>query len=380
MRFNVVDSLRGYAIMSIILLHNVQHYSMYYVPENIPEWMQLWDGKISNIVYLLISGKSYEIFALLFGLTFFIMFNNQAKKGRDFRGRFLWRLSILFLFGLINSLFYHAEILVIYALFGVTMVIFSRWNNKVLLIIAIFLILQPIEWAKLIYLLNNHDHFASTELYTFYKDRIILAVTGNSFWGLIKGNIIDGKMATFVWAYESGRITQTIGLFILGLLLGRKGLFFPSDSNTRTWIRILAISLISILALHYLKLYLIKLIHKEIIIEYIGFIFSLWSNFVVMVIIVALFVILYQIKPVSVIMRIFEFVGRTSLTNYVASCIIGSIIYYGYGLGLYKYTGATYCLLIGISIFLLQTVFSRWWLKHHARGPLETIWHRLTWI
>ena len=60
--------------------------------------------------------------------------------------------------------------------------------------------------------------------------------------------------------------------------------------------------------------------------------------------------------------------------------IVGSFIYYGFGLGLYKYTGATYCLLIGIILAVLQGIFSKWWMKNHRQGPLETIWHRLTWI
>jgi len=69
-----------------------------------------------------------------------------------------------------------------------------------------------------------------------------------------------------------------------------------------------------------------------------------------------------------------------SLSNYVMQSIIGSSIYYGFGLGLYKYTGATFSLLIGIGLFLLQYYFCRWWMKNHDHGPLEGIWHRLTWI
>jgi uncharacterized protein len=69
-----------------------------------------------------------------------------------------------------------------------------------------------------------------------------------------------------------------------------------------------------------------------------------------------------------------------SLTNYVMQSIVGSFIYYGFGLGLYKYTGATISLLIGITLFLLQITFCRWWMKSHTHGPLEGIWHKLTWI
>jgi uncharacterized protein len=29
---------------------------------------------------------------------------------------------------------------------------------------------------------------------------------------------------------------------------------------------------------------------------------------------------------------------------------------------------------------VLQGCFSAWWLRHHKQGPLEALWHRLTWI
>jgi uncharacterized protein len=69
-----------------------------------------------------------------------------------------------------------------------------------------------------------------------------------------------------------------------------------------------------------------------------------------------------------------------SLSNYVMQSIIGSFIYYGYGLGLYKHTGATYSLLIGLLLAVMQGYFSAWWMRHHRKGPLETLWHKATWV
>jgi uncharacterized protein len=69
-----------------------------------------------------------------------------------------------------------------------------------------------------------------------------------------------------------------------------------------------------------------------------------------------------------------------SLTNYIAQSILGSFIYYGYGLGLYKYTGASFSILIGSTVIVIQIIFSHWWLKHYGQGPLERLWHKMTWI
>jgi uncharacterized protein len=59
---------------------------------------------------------------------------------------------------------------------------------------------------------------------------------------------------------------------------------------------------------------------------------------------------------------------------------IYAIIYYGFGLGMYQYTGASYSLLIGLALAVLQGWFSSWWMKRHKRGPLETLWHKATWF
>ena len=51
------------------------------------------------------------MFALLFGFSFYIQDNNQQRRGKDFRLRFLWRLFILFIIGQFNAAFFTGEIL-----------------------------------------------------------------------------------------------------------------------------------------------------------------------------------------------------------------------------------------------------------------------------
>jgi uncharacterized protein len=118
-RITVVDALRGFAIMSIMLLHNLEHFDFYFTPQGTPAWLRVLDGKIWDTLFFLFSGKSYAIFALLFGFTFYIMGNKQKSKGLDFQGRFVWRMAILLCFGIINSIFYEGDILAVYAVLGV---------------------------------------------------------------------------------------------------------------------------------------------------------------------------------------------------------------------------------------------------------------------
>ena len=104
-RIDVADTLRGIAIAGIILIHFIEHMNFYLFPEPVNEFwgtvnQNIWDG-----TFFLLAGKMYAIFAMLFGLSFFIQHDTQAQKGIDFRPRFAWRMLLLMLWGLVDLLF-----------------------------------------------------------------------------------------------------------------------------------------------------------------------------------------------------------------------------------------------------------------------------------
>ena len=70
--------------------------------------------------------------------------------------------------------------------------------------------------------------------------------------------------------------------------------------------------------------------------------------------------------------------GKMSMTNYVTQGIIGSFLFYNWGLHLQL--GITASEGVGILIFLLQYLFCRFWVGRHNHGPLEYIWKKATWI
>ena len=99
-RIEVVDALRGFAVMAILLVHHIEHFIFPVYPASSaqPEWLNVLDTGVKTVIFSLFAGKSYAIFALLFGFTFYIQYTNQEKKGKDFGYRFLWRLLLLTLF------------------------------------------------------------------------------------------------------------------------------------------------------------------------------------------------------------------------------------------------------------------------------------------
>ena len=72
--------------------------------------------------------------------------------------------------------------------------------------------------------------------------------------------------------------------------------------------------------------------------------------------------------------------GKMSLTNYIAQSGVGALIFFPFGLGLASRCGYALSLVIGVAVFVLQAAFCRWWLRGHRQGPLESLWHRMTWL
>ncbi len=380
-RLHVVDALRGFAIVSIMLLHNIEHFDFYYTPTNLPVWMMKLDKGIWESLFFLFGGKSYAIFALLFGLTFFIQSNNQEKKGKDFRLRFAWRLLLLLGFGIINSTFYEGDILTTYALIGFFIIPFAKLSNKAVFWIALFLMFQPYEWINFFISLQHPDMKMSDPVsWSLFGKMGEYLSSGNSIIDAWKGNLSNGRLAVFIWTWETGRVFQTLSLFLFGMLAGRKFLFVPSDETKGFWRKTLIIASITFVPLFIIKNNLDNWIASEAIRRPLLTIETSWSNMAFMLVLVSGFVLLFQTNIFHRVLTVFSSLGRMSLSNYIIQSIIGSFIYFGFGLGLYQYTGATYSLLIGITLAILQGYFSSWWFKHHNQGPLETLWHKATWV
>lgn len=375
-----VDALRGFALVSIMFLHNLEHFDFFFKPKNLPSWMVQLDQSIWDTTFFLFAGKSYAMFAFLFGVTFFIQMNNQAKRGNDFRLRFVWRLLLLFIFGTINSAFYQGDILTLYAFVGLFLIPFAKLNTKVILIVAFILFLQPFELGKLIYYFQHSDTEIGNPQSWTYFGKLNEYIPEDSLLETIKGNLTNGKKAVWIWSWENGRYFHLLCLFMLGMLASKKNLFILTAKNKKFWFQVFIISIILFIPLFYIQKNLIELIESKAIRETFKAIEKSWTNFAFTFAMLSGFLLLYFTKFWQKLLNVFSPMGKMSLSNYILQTIIGTTLYYGFGFGLYKYTGATYSLLIGIVCSIVLILFSKWWMKNHKRGPLEQIWHNLTWI
>ena len=137
-------------------------------------------------MFFLFAGKAYATFSLLFGFSFYIQFHNAEKRGTDFRGRFAWRMCLLFLFAQLHALFYNGDILLLYAVVGFALIPVCKLKDKTVFWIAAILLLQPYEWGRAIYAMINPEYVPSTgHFIPYYK--LAQEVTSNgSFFEVLR--------------------------------------------------------------------------------------------------------------------------------------------------------------------------------------------------
>ena len=317
-RIEVVDALRGFAVMAILLVHNLEHFIFPVYPESSPEWLTILDAGVFNATFSLFAGKSYAIFALLFGFTFYIQSHNQQLKGKDFGYRFLWRMVLLAGFATLNAAFFPAgDVLLLFVVVGIVLFIVRKWSDKAILITAIFFSLQPIEWFHYIMSLFNPAYtLPDLNVGAMYAE-VAAYTKGGNFWEFLIGNVTLGQKASLFWAIGAGRL---------------------------------------------------------------GTAFDMWQKFAFTIVLISSFILLYQKAKFQKAVSSLRFYGKMSLTNYISQSVLGAIIYFPFGFYLAPYCGYTLSLIIGIVLCILQVQFCKWWLSGHKQGPLETIWHKWTWI
>ena len=379
-RIPVVDALRGFAIVAIMLLHNIEHFDVYFQPEHLPQWMESLDKVIWGTLFFLFAGKAYSIFAILFGLTYHIQTQNQKVRGNDFRSRFVWRMLLLFGFGIINSAFFQGDILTLYAVIGLLLIPFTKLNDKVILTAVAILFLVPNALIALFVRINNPGMEMQDPASWQYFGQMWEYIDKPNFFATLKGNLTIGKKAVLLWNWENGRVFMLLALFLLGYLLGRNNRFQWNQKNALFWKKVLRVSGITFIPLFVISRNLELIPDSEAIIRPLHTIINTWNNTAFTFIIISGFILLFHLTRMKNTLQYFSWFGKMSLSNYVFQSIIGALIYHGYGLAMFKYTGATYSFLIAIGVTMIMGIFCKWWLMKYKRGPLETIWHSLTWI
>ena len=164
---------------------------------------------------------------------------------------------------------------------------------------------------------------------------------------------------------------QTASLFLLGMLIGRRQLFANLSEHRVFWMRTLVIGAVCFVPLYFITASLPDMISNKAMLTPMNTVVSSFRNFSFMCVLVACFVFLWQQVSTHEMLHGLVPYGKMSLTNYLTQSIIGSFIYFGYGLSLYNVLGTTASFGVGVLLFILQLGFCHWWLKKFKQGPIR---------
>jgi uncharacterized protein len=386
-RIQVIDVLRGFALLGIIMIHMVEQYYAGAPPEEVIKGSQTFivDGIFSAFASIFIMGKFYMIFSFLFGLSFFI----QSSKGEDdkyFVIRFVWRLLLLFLIGMIHHIHYRGDILTIYAILGLGLLLFYRAPDKVLLYTGIILVINiPSLLIRISEGLITGTATLFPEQEQAFSNTYYQTVSSGSYLEILRLNYLS--FATKMWfQLFSGRIFITLGLFLLGVYAGRKNLFHRMDENLGLVKKLIGYSwkslivIIVVLAILFGGAALLKITLPQYINVGIGgFGYDLF-NTCMFVIYMGVVILLFQKARWSKRLMIFYEAGRMGLTTYLMQSLFGFLIFFSPGLGLLYKLGAATCFGLAVVLFIGQIIFSKLWFRYFYYGFFEWAWRSLTYL
>lgn len=380
-RITSIDALRGFALIGILLIHCMESFDMFHFPKHESPYLLWIDTAIRDSLYFLFGGKAYALFSLLFGLSFFIMMDSQAKKGKDFSLRFLWRLALLFVFGYITGIFYISEFFMIYALIGIILVPLYKVPNKILIVLCVLLLLQIPDVKNLISALFGNEVTTSP-----------VRQKASLMWRECRGLFRDGSLLD-VLTFNAGkgqwvnlianyyRYFQMAGLFVAGMLIGRSGVYKDPKKMIYWCKKILPYAIGWFLLFYIYTTWVLPSLHLEntALLRVSRSLARSYGNLGMMTLLMCVFILLYHNTYSG--RKLFDDIaamGRMSLTNYMIQAILGVFIFYGCGLG--PQPSVLVCFLIGSILCFFQICFSNWWIKRFYYGPMEWLWRTLTWF
>ena len=365
-RLEVLDVLRGWALCGLFFVHMLESYEIF--------WAEPHYEFATKVVFLLFSGKCFAILALCFGFSFYMLVDRHGPPNAAASLCYLRRLIILGAFGVIHSMLYRGDILVLLALLGAPLLFVSRVkSNAVLISIAAILFLQPPIMFDLFMAPGSGAAAAA------YRDVSMSVYQHGGFAEVLRTNMWDGQIPKWIFMVESGRLLQAAGLILCGVVLGRRGFFKHLATTGRVQLMLLFGAVLAAGILHYWQKPLVDLgcrggMSCE---TALGTLVQGWTQ-LVMTLGWVLAVCAVWVRFDRTLLRPFSFLGRATLSFYVLQSIVFVPLFYHFGAGLAEVLSPADRLVGAGAGALVQLWLATVWFKHFAYGPLEWVWRALT--
>jgi len=394
-RIQVIDILRGFALLGILLVnmelfsHPVQH--VFFGPKE-------WTGQADQLavwgIRFLAEGKFYSLFSFLFGLGFALQIQRAEARGTRFVPFYLRRLFILLLIGLAHAIFlWTGDILVLYAVTGAVLLLFFRRRAPRTLLIwcGVMLTVTILINAALTGLVSLAQlspeaaaevsrEFAETEanMRAAAEEAGRVFATG-SFVEITRQRLSD---LGFMYTYVIFLAFNVLAMFLLGLYTGRREIFRDISAHLPLFRKVLWWALpVGIIGNLVYVIFIEEVSRNE----------PTWESLVAVsgqtigapalaLSYVAAITLLVQHDAWRARLSPLAAVGRMALTNYLLQSLVATTIFYGYGFGLFGQVGPALGLLLTLVIFTAQIPLSMWWMGRFQFGPVEWLWRTLTYL
>ncbi|WP_322556189.1 DUF418 domain-containing protein [Staphylococcus haemolyticus] len=381
-RITIADSLRGFSLLSIFLA-NLLIFQFSLSGKDYIEHFHLnpVNQGIFNLIIILVEESFLPIFAILFGFSMDKLYQSMKLKGLPRpRLKLLRRAIFLLILGFIHaSYIWEGDILLAYSLAMLCVIPFISLSTKAFKwfnIVIISLMLVMGIWS----MFDDSKASTSSDKYdsASYIHKVQKIYTEGSYndihhvddiatspkFAELEDQLGDNKGAIFLIA-----ILFEIPLFTLGIFLSRCG-WFEKDArhfwSSKLFIYLIPVSIIA-------KSTLLWLGNDKIsgtLVAIFGPVLSLGY--------MSLFKYLYQHYEKHPIFKGLENAGKISLTVYITQSIIGTLIFYSYGLGLFGKDILIYTSILFVFIYIVLVLLATLHQRYFRYGPLEYLLRMFT--
>lgn len=371
-RLDVIDVIRGFAILGIFLVNMQDFNSPWLYMEPGVLWGSKKDLFASSFIDIFAQASFYTLFSFLFGYGIIIFKERAIKKEYRFVPLFSRRLFFLLILGIIHAfLIWHGDILITYAIIGFIFLLFHNLKAKTLLIWAIVIILiSAILVGGLLFIA---DLLTPTPISNYNPEKVELSLdvySSGTYLEITKQRVND-------WLYVNNFgnyifiILGILPMFLLGAYAAKERLFHNVKEHYNKIKSIWTISLIIAVVFKFLP----YIVEDNIGIDYLQ---DTLGGPAAALFYATSIALLFENAWWRKKIEFFKYIGRLSLSNYLFQSIVSTTIFYGYGFGFYGSVSTFYGLLLTITIFIIQILLSKAWIKKYRIGPVEWLWRSFT--
>ncbi|RNF83071.1 DUF418 domain-containing protein [Montanilutibacter psychrotolerans] len=363
-RTAIVDVLRGWALLGVTLGNVVSFHQLGADPERTTDALT---SALQFVSQYLFAAKSWTLLSVLFGYGFSVLIENIASKTGKPAVFFLRRMAWLLALALVNCLFFYGDILKDYALLGMLLLAFARCSSQTLFRIGLVLLLAaPFVSAYARGMGYDFDARIDALLPAFLSDR---------WMDVFRFNL----EATWLLAFFNPQYAITVHVvmfacMLLGVTAHRSGVLQRLGTEPALARRLCLASLALAVTFNMALWYLTQV--KAPVLTY--FRFGYWGVMCSMLAIAAGLCWLYGTGRMGRLVKPLQAMGRMTLTNYMAQCLMLAVVFSGAGLGIFNTQHYGFYVLLAIGTYVLQVFASQWWLARFAYGPVEWLWRRLS--